>query len=105
MARREVKRRDVERVERSLKVISDAIDDAVSYLEEHPWKSESPDNMAKAFAFSSTLVDKINTWTGSYMEKAGIMDIYNAATDNQRKEKRGQISGGIGEVLKGMRDR
>lgn len=102
MARRDPRKRDIERVETSLKVISDAIDDAVDYLARHPWKEESVENRANAFRFSSALVDKVNEWTSSYMEKCGIMDIYNAAMDNQKRERKGQISGGIGEVLKGL---
>ena len=51
----------------------------------------------------SKLIDKINVWNDSYMEKSGIMDVYRSVSNVQKKERKGQVSGGIESVLKNMR--
>ena len=48
----------------------------------------------------SKLIDKINSWNESYMEKSGIMDVYRSVSNVQKKERKGQVSGGIESVLK-----
>ena len=51
----------------------------------------------------SKLIDKINVWNDSYMEKSGIMDVYRSVSNVQKKERKGQVSGGIESVLKSMK--
>lgn len=103
MARRKATAEDVSRVKDSLDVIAKAIDDAKAYMEEHPWRKAEEKDVAKAFAFSASLVDKIDSWTASYMDKCGIMDVYDSINAGKTKEKKGQVSGGIEEVLLDMR--
>lgn len=104
MAKRKATPDDVARVKDSLEVIAKAIDDAKAYMEEHPWRRAKEADISKAFAFSASLVDKIDSWTVSYMEKCGIMDVYDSINANKTREKKGQISGGIEDVLTEMRD-
>lgn len=101
--RRKPNSKDVDRVNDNLEVIAKAINDAKAYIDKHPWDKEKPEDMAKAFDFISKLIDKINAWNESYMEKSGIMDVYRSMNDVQRKERKGQVSGGIESVLKNMR--
>ena len=95
--RRKPTSKDVDRVNDNLEVISKA------YIAKHPWDKEKPEDMARAFDFISKLIDKINTWNDSYMEKSGIMDVYRSVSNVQKKERKGQVSGGIESVLKNMR--
>ena len=76
------------------------MDDAKTYIAKHPWDKEKPEDMARAFDFISKLIDKINVWNDSYMEKSGIMDVYRSVSNVQKKERKGQVSGGIESVLK-----
>lgn len=101
--RRKPTSRDVDRVNDNLEVISKAVDDAKTYIAKHPWDKEKPEDMARAFDFISKLIDKINVWNDSYMEKSGIMDVYRSVSNAQKKERKGQVSGGIESVLKNMR--
>lgn len=101
--RRKPTSKDVDWVNDNLEVIAKAINDAKAYIDKHPWDKEKAEDMAKAFDFTSKLIDKINTWNESYMEKSGIMDVYRSINDVQKKERKGQISGGIESVLKTMR--
>lgn len=104
MAKRKVRPEDVVRVKDSLDVIAKAIDDARSYMEEHPWRKVEEKDVARAFSFAANLVDKIDAWTESYMEKCGIMDVYDSINAGKTREKKGQVSGGIEDVLSDMRD-
>lgn len=99
-ARRKPSQSDVSGINDSLDVINKAIIDAKEYMRSHPWRKEPPDNIYKAFEFHSKLIDKIDAWTTSYMEKCGIMEIYESINSSRQKERKGQISGGIEEVLK-----
>lgn len=99
-ARRKPTRVDADRIEDSLSVIAKAIDDAKDYIASHPWKKEKSEDIQKAFDFHTKLVNNIDSWAQSYMEKSGIMDIYNSIQNNKQKERKGQFSGGIGDVLK-----
>lgn len=101
--RRKPTSKDVDRVNDNLEVIAKAINDAKGYIDKHPWDKEKPEDMAKAFDFISKLIDKINIWNESYMEKSGIMDVYRSINDVQKKERKGQVSGGIESVLKSMK--
>lgn len=98
--RRKPTSKDVDRVNDNLEVISKAVDDAKAYIDKHPWDKEEPEDMARAFDFISKLIDKINVWNDSYMEKSGIMDVYRSVSNVQKKERKGQVSGGIESVLK-----
>lgn len=100
--RRKPTSKDISRVDDNLEVIAKAIDDAKRYLSNHPWEKEKPEDMSRAFDFTSKLVDKINVWNESYMEKSGIMDVYRSVNNVKKTERKGQISGGIEEVLKKM---
>lgn len=100
--RRKPTSKDISRVDDNLEVIAKAIDDAKRYLSNHPWEEEKPEDMSRAFDFTSKLVDKINVWNESYMEKSGIMDVYRSVNNIQKTERKGQVSGGIEEVLKKM---
>ena len=94
--RRKPTSKDVDRVNDNLEVISKAVDDAKAYIDKHPWDKEKPEDMARAFDF----ISKINSWNESYMEKSGIMDVYRSVSNVQKKERKGQVSGGIESVLK-----
>lgn len=98
--RRKPTNKDAARINDNLEVIAKAVDDAKAYIADHPWDKEKPENMARAFDFTAKLIDKINAWNDSYMEKSGIMDVYRSMSDAQKKERKGQISGGIESVLK-----
>jgi hypothetical protein len=100
--RRKPTSKDSDRVNDNLEVIAKAINDAKAYIDKHPWDKEKPEDMAKSFDFISKLIDKINTWNDSYMEKSGIMDVYRSVNNVQKKERKGQISGGIESVLKSL---
>ncbi len=78
------------------KAVDDAKRISPSILED----KEKPEDMARAFDFISKLIDKINSWNESYMEKSGIMDVYRSVSNVQKKERKGQVSGGIESVLK-----
>lgn len=101
--RRKPTSKDVDRVNDNLEVIAKAVDDAKTYIAKHPWDKEKHEDMARAFDFISKLIDKINVWNDSYMEKSGIMDVYRNVSNVQKKERKGQVSGGIESVLKNMR--
>lgn len=98
--RRKPTSKDADRVNDNLEVIAKAINDAETYIDKHPWDKEKPEDMARAFDFISKLIDKINSWNESYMEKSGIMDVYRSVSNVQKKERKGQVSGGIESVLK-----
>ena len=104
MSKKKATIEDVVRVKDSLDVIAKAIDDARSYMEEHPWRKADEKDVARAFSFAANLVDKIDAWTESYMEKCGIMDVYDSINAGKTREKKGQVSGGIEDVLSEMRE-
>lgn len=108
MATRKPTQSDVDYVEKKLSILKDQMEKAEKYLEENRWDLiEDHAQRSREFQFQKSLSDSLFSWTESYVNLSGILDVYNQlqALNKSKSLRSGQSVSGIQSFVKSNAER
>lgn len=94
---------DISYIDKKLSILKSQMDKAEAYLSENPWDEiEDDSKKEKEFKFQKDLSDTLMSWTESYINMCGIMDVYKQleAAKNRNTMKAGMEVSGVQRYVK-----